>query len=269
MSGSNQTHVKEGELRRSLRRLAKLPFKWSGLNVSRRVDPLEGWQYADLSPAEKETARFALPYTMTSLEGLCALTNAVSYLVRSGIQGDIVECGVWRGGNMAAVARTLAGLDCCDRQLYLYDTFQGMPQPGPRDVNWEGEKAEDLYRKRNGNGKGSDWCIASEAEVMQLMSACGYDQSKIHLVQGRVEETLPGAAPEKISLLRLDTDWYESTRHELRHLFPRLVQGGVIIIDDYGHWQGARAAADEYFAQNNISILLHRVDYTVRLGVKM
>src|ERR1041384_1035029 len=255
--------------RKVLRGVAKFPFRAVGLEVTKRGHELDGWHYADLSPADKELVRAVKPHTLTSVEAICALTNAVRHVVAQRVEGDIVECGVWRGGSMAAVARTLAALDCFDRRLYLFDTFAGMPQPGARDVNFAGEKATDLYRQRNGNGDGSDWCRASAAEVARVMAACGYDESKIHLVKGRVEETIPAAAPERISILRLDTDWYASTRHALEHLFPRLTRGGVCIIDDYGHWRGARAAADEYFARQSPGVYLHRVDYTVRCGVKL
>jgi hypothetical protein len=98
--------------------------------------------------------------------------------------------------------------------------------------------------------------------------ATGYPAERVHLVRGPVEETLPAAAPERLALLRLDTDWYASTRHELEHLYPRLVDGGVLIVDDYGHWQGARQAVDEYFAGTAPPPLLHRIDYTARIGVK-
>jgi O-methyltransferase len=261
---------KESRGRRFFRRLVKLPFQAVGLKVSLRRNELEAWRYADLSREDRELIRRVSPYTMTSVEGLCALINAVRYVVKDEVPGAVVECGVWRGGSMAAAAMTLARLGCSDRHLYLFDTFEGMPQPGARDINWEGENALDIYRRRQGRrGGGSDWCYAPEEEVARVMSLCGYDQSKIHLVKGRVEETLPAAAPERISLLRLDTDWYESTRHELAHLFPRLVRGGVLIIDDYGHWNGAREATDEYFSQQGVSIFLHRADYTVRVGVKM
>jgi len=91
----------------------------------------------------------------------------------------------------------------------------------------------------------------------------------MHFIKGRVEETIPNAAPEQIALLRLDTDWYESTRHELIHLFPRLTHGGVLIIDDYGYWQGARKAVDEYIEENKLSILLARIDSTARMAVVM
>jgi predicted O-methyltransferase YrrM len=105
-------------------------------------------------------------------------------------------------------------------------------------------------------------------DVAEALRTTGYDQRRVHLIKGKVEDTVPGAAPETIALLRLDTDWYESTRHELEHLFPRLSPGGVIIIDDYGHWQGARRATDEYLQQNRIRLLLNRIDYTARIGVK-
>ena len=255
--------------RRTLRGLAKLPFRAAGLEVSRRGHELDGGRYADLSDKDRALVRAVQPYTLTSAEAVVALAEAVRHVVGKNVEGDIVECGVWRGGSMAAVARTLAALKQFDRRLYLFDTFEGMPPPGAQDINFEGETAEDLYRERNGRGGGSDWCRANENEVARVMSECGYDESKIHLVKGRVEETIPSRAPEKIAILRLDTDWYESTLHELEHLFPRLARGGVVIIDDYGHWRGARQAADEFFARQSPGVYLHRVDYTVRCGVKM
>jgi hypothetical protein len=100
------------------------------------------------------------------------------------------------------------------------------------------------------------------------MASTGIDAGRLHFVKGPVEETIPASVPERIALLRLDTDWYESTRHELIHLFPRLAAGGVLIVDDYGHWRGCRRATDEYFEQTGVHILLHRVDYTGVIGVK-
>jgi elongation factor P hydroxylase len=91
---------------------------------------------------------------------------------------------------------------------------------------------------------------------------------RVHLVQGLVEETLPAQAPESIALLRLDTDWYKSTLHELEHLYPRLVRGGVLLIDDFGYWQGARQATEEYFARHPPAPLLVAVDQTGRVGVR-
>jgi len=104
--------------------------------------------------------------------------------------------------------------------------------------------------------------------VKEVLCGTGYPSERIHFVRGRVEDTIPASAPELIALLRLDTDWYDSTKHELIHMFPRLSKAGVIIIDDYGHWRGAREACDEYFAQNRIPILLNRIDYTGRIALK-
>lgn len=265
----HQDYRRENQWRRLFRRALKLSFAAVGLNLSVRRGELDGYRYADLSLADKELIRLVRPHTMTSAEGLCALMDAVRHIVKERIPGEIVECGVWRGGSMAAAARTLRQEGCLDHHIYLFDTFQGMPQPAERDINWEGEKALDIYRRKPGANGHSDWCYASHEEVAKVMADTGYDLSKVHLVQGRVEETLPTQAPERIALLRLDTDFYESTMHELTHLFPRLSRGGIIIIDDYGHWQGAREATDEYFASQRTSIFLNRVDYTVRLGVKM
>jgi hypothetical protein len=105
----------------------------------------------------------------------------------------------------------------------------------------------------------NEWCVAGVQSVRKNVLSTGYPEEKLHLVQGKVEDTLPAAAPERIALLRLDTDWYESTRHELVHLYPRLVPNGVLIIDDYGDWVGAKEAVDEF---------LSRMDNTGRLIIK-
>ncbi len=106
------------------------------------------------------------------------------------------------------------------------------------------------------------------AEVKGIIGSVGYPADRVHYVKGKVEATIPGVAPQTIAMLRFDTDWYESTRHELVHLYPRLSPGGVIIIDDYSDWAGARQATDEYLEQNNVRLLLNRIDYTGRIRVK-
>ena len=105
-------------------------------------------------------------------------------------------------------------------------------------------------------------------EVKQAMMLTRYPWEKLIFVPGRVEVTLPDQAPEQIALLRLDTDWYESTYHELEHLYPRLADGGILIVDDYGHWQGARQAVDDYFRNHGIDAELRTIDFTGRLLVK-
>jgi hypothetical protein len=210
-----------------------------------------------------------LPYTMTSPARVLAVCDAIHYIVANSVEGDIVECGVWKGGSMMAAAYMLRRLGAADRHLYLFDTFEGMTPPTERDVAIDGQTADALLKRSNRQEAGSVWCLASLQEVREALSSTGYESSKLHFVKGRVEDTLPDAAPERIALLRLDTDWYESTRHELEHLYPRLVSGGVLMIDDYGHWQGARKAVDEYIEHHRLPLLLHRIDYTGRCAVKV
>jgi predicted O-methyltransferase YrrM len=208
-------------------------------------------------------------YTMTSPERIFALIQAVNYVVKNNIPGDIVECGVWKGGSMMAVAQRLNKLGDHSRRLYLFDTFEGMTEPTEKDVVFYGADAITLLKESKKEDENSIWCYSPFQEVKNNLYSVGYENEKIHFIQGRVEQTIPNNAPEVISILRLDTDWYESTRHELVHLFPRLSSGGVLIIDDYGWWKGARQATDEYIQENNIKILLNRIDYTGRIGIKL
>jgi O-methyltransferase len=208
------------------------------------------------------------PRTMTSPERVYALTEAVKHVVRRGIPGSIVECGVWRGGSMMAVALSLRNLSCSDRDLYLFDTYEGMPKPQGIDVDCKGHSAMSMFDASRTGADSSDFCLATLPDVQAGMADTGYNPERIHFVKGKVEETVPSQAPDTIALLRLDTDWYESTRHELKHLFPRLSRGGILIIDDYGFWQGAKKATDEYIMQYAPSLFLTRIDHTGRIAIK-
>jgi len=238
-------------------------FRAFGLDIV-RYPPQE--YLTDFLSDETDIIREVRPLTMTTAERIYALIQAVRYVSSSGITGAIVECGVWRGGSMAAAARTLLQMQDVERELYLFDTFEGMSKPTSKDIDYTGKTAFEVLLEDPG------FAHANEAPlegVKRVLSETSYPKDKIHFVQGKVEETLPASAPDSISLLRLDTDWYESTKHELVHLFPRLSHGGVLIIDDYGHWKGSRLACDEYFAQENIHILLNRIDYSGRVGLKL
>jgi O-methyltransferase len=209
------------------------------------------------------------PYTMTSIERMYALYNAVLYVLHNNIKGDFVECGVWRGGSSMLVARMMSNRKITDRKIFLYDTFEGMSEPTSNDFDLEGNKASDMLAENEHNKSESVWCLADIADVRHNLSLTGFNQDSIIFVKGKVEDTLPDNLPgNKIALLRLDTDWYESTKHELEHLYPELSVNGALIIDDYGHWEGCKKAVDEYFKENSIGILLHRVDYTGRMGIK-
>jgi O-methyltransferase len=239
-------------------------FRLFGLDIVRF--PSQEPEYPpDFRNDETDIIREVRGWTMTSAERLYSLIQTVRYISANAITGAIVECGVWKGGSMAAVARTLLQMQDVNRDLYLFDTFQGMSAPTAQDIDYLGKPATEILREN------SDYrCADAPLEgVTRVLYETGYPKERIHFVQGRVEETVPASAPDSISLLRLDTDWYESTKHELVHLFPRLCDGGVIIIDDYGHWKGSRQACDEYFTQNRIPILLNRIDYTGRIAVKL
>ena len=239
-------------------------FRWFGLDI---VDfpPREQTTPPDFRDEEISIIREVRPWTMTSVERIYALIQAVRYISANSIAGAIVECGVWKGGSMAAIARTLLQMHDVSRDLYLFDTFEGMTPPTPTDVDYSGKQAAEVLLE----DPGYRCADAPLEQVKEMLYASGYPQERFHFVKGRVEESVPASAPEKISLLRLDTDWYASTKHELVHLFPRLVRAGVLIIDDYGHWRGSRQACDEYFEQNRVPILLNRIDYTGRIGLKL
>jgi O-methyltransferase len=198
--------------------------------------------------------RAARPYTMTGREKQYALYLATRHVVRYDIPGAIVECGVWRGGSMHVVARTLLAIGDTSRELYLFDTFDGMTPPTDKDVTYGGKPVADLLSSRPRTAR--IWAVASLEDVQQGFEAIPYPREKIHFVQGPVESTLPEQAPDQIAILRLDTDWYESTRHELVTLYDRLSPGGALIIDDYGSYQGARAAIEEFIEETGARLLL-------------
>lgn len=229
-----------------------------------RLDAPAPPHWLELDPAYADIIARVKPFTMTSCERIASLVDAVRHVARSSIPGAVVECGVWRGGSMMAAA--LALLEAADtRDLYLFDTFAGMTAPTARDVDHRGDTAEEIYRATL-VGDRSDWCNASLDEVSANLLSTGYPAGKCHFIKGDVLETIPAGAPESIAVLRLDTDWYASTRHELAHLYPRLAPGGLLIVDDYGHWSGCRQAVDEYFGAARP--FMFPIDYTGRVLVK-
>jgi O-methyltransferase len=220
----------------------------------------------DFDDEMREIIRAVRPYTMTGAGKLHALISATRYVVRHDISGAIVECGVWRGGSMQAVARTLHRLCQSDRELYLYDTFNGMTAPSEKDVRIDGQTAASRLATSDKHGS-KIWAYASLEDVRAGFARVPYPVERVHFIQGPVEETIPGTLPDRIAILRLDTDWYESTAHELKHMYHRLVSGGVVILDDYGWWQGARQATDEFLEESGERLLLIRVEHG-RIAVK-
>lgn len=226
----------------------------------------------DYDASHLDTYNKVKEFTMTSSQRIVAICSAIDYLTKNNIEGDIVECGVWRGGSTMAAIDTLIKNKSTDRKIYLYDTFEGMSSPGQYDVktgghSGVGKTAEELYKTATPDD--FIWCYSSLDEVKSNIGSLNYPEEKIFYIKGMIENTIPATIPQKIALLRLDTDFYESTAHELDHLYPLLVRSGVIIIDDYGDWKGARKAVDEYILANGIPQLLNRIDTTGRIGIKM
>ena len=224
---------------------------------------------SDFSADEKEDIGSVKYYSMTSQERLVSLSRAVDWLVSEQIAGDIVECGVWKGGSMMLVAKRLVRKGVLDKKLFLFDTFEGMSDPGADDISSVDQKsARDLLDHSDRLAGNNVWCYSSLEEVKSNLKKTNYPVNNLYFKKGKVEDTLPDPDLENICLLRLDTDWYESTRHELETLYDKLVIGGILIIDDYGHWSGSRKAVDEFIKSRKASLFFNRMDYTGRLAIK-
>lgn len=216
------------------------------------------------------------PYTMASFERGLALFRAVRYIVSRGLAGNFVECGVWQGGSTMIAIMSFQHFNDESRQFYLFDTFEGMTEPSNVDVDWAGESADAQMAKEEENKEEAQvWAYASLENVRKNVAKLNYPSGKIHYIQGDVRETLKDTRTGQISILRLDTDFYDSVYASLNELYHRLIRNGVLIIDDYGHWEGAKKAVDEFFSQTTESNkgevrmpFLQRIDYTGRMMVK-
>lgn len=239
-----------------------------GIQIS-RVNPDTIRLPVEATPADAELIAALRSFTMTSPERIWSLMNAVRYLQDQNVPGDFVECGVWRGGSVMAMAKTLIQLGDPTRKLWLYDTFEGMTPPSSRDVEAvTGKTAEKLLQSTPVSDGDNVWCVADLADVQRNIALTNYPENLTTFVKGDVAQTLKDQFPQHIALLRLDTDWYESTKIELEVLYPRLSVGGVCILDDYGHWQGARAAVDEYFRDLGHRPYMHPIDFSGRVFIK-
>ena len=243
-----------------LKRLIQSGFNAIGYEVVKHKKK-GAWFPPDVSKQDRAVLEKIDRYTMTSVDRQISLIHAVRHIVQNEIPGCLVECGVWRGGSAMAMGLTLMQ-ENANRNVYLYDTFEGMTPPTEHDTLVDGTSARSLL-----SGPSPAWgaCIADLEEVRRNMQSTGFEE--VHYIKGPVEQTLPSESPtEPIALLRLDTDWYESTKHELTHLYPLLTANGMLVLDDYGYWTGARQAVDEYFS--GTGVFLHRIDDQGRMIVK-
>jgi hypothetical protein len=207
-------------------------------------------------------------HTISDLVAQWAFYKSIAYVVKNNIPGDIMECGVWNGGSILLAAYALLHFGDTSRRLYLYDTFEGMPRPSEVDVDITGNSALKHWETLTSQGK--TWGYGGTEEMVRdVVFTAGYPQDRFVFVKGLVEDTIPATIPERISILRLDTDFYTSTYHELVHAYPLLSSGGVLIIDDYGYFLGSRLATDKYIAENQLPLLLNRINSSVHLALKL
>jgi O-methyltransferase len=187
--------------------------------------------------------------------------DAIRYILKNGIEGVIVECGVGNG-NMEYIWINELLKNNQLRDIYLFDTFSGLVEPTEFDYTRKDTKrkhmnSDEVYRKWKLsiiNEYKNGWCYTSLNKVKSKLNSTGYPDNRLHYIVGDVMETLNDKTniPEKIAILRLDTDWYQSSKYELEQLYDNVVKGGIIIFDDYLHWDGQRRATDEFFASKNI-----------------
>ena len=224
--------------------------------------------FVEATDLEKELLLKSGKYSMTSLTRRWALIQAIKYVHTKKLEGDFVECGVWKGGNLIIFKSLNENLKI-NKKIYGYDTFEGMSQPSDHDIDYSGKPAKNEWEKNiNKNLNYSFNCYAGIEEVNNNLKKNFKNIDDIILVKGKVENTLTKNEnlPKKISILRLDTDWYESTKFGLEILYPKVSNGGILIIDDYGFWKGAQKAVDEYFKDQHV--WMHYVDYSCRLIIK-
>lgn len=227
--------------------------------------------YPEYSKKELKIITNAKLYTMTSYQNLNFLIRSFQHVINNNLEGDFVECGVWQGGNVILLKNLMTEYKIMRKQIYAYDTFEGMTKPTAidKDIRFKQEKASDLMKKnlKSLNTHNIHCYYPIDKVRKNILNNCK-DIKNIKLIKGDVLKTLlvKDNIPNKISILRLDTDWYKSTKIELEILFPKLVKNGVLIIDDYGDFLGCKKAVDEYFKNKKFNIF--KIDSGARMLIK-
>jgi O-methyltransferase len=219
---------------------------------AKMIRPLDLWDRFQL----KRITKIVRPYTLVSPERMQSLFRLALRIERERVAGDVMECGVCNGGTAAILARS-ATHSRLNRTVWLFDSFQGMPQTAPQDgTSFDGHAPEEHIGKVVGD-------VSRVNEVLRLVRA---DMGRLRIVPGWFQDTFPTISPSisQIALLNIDADWHESVKLCLEMFYDRVVSGGFISFDDYGHWPGCRKAVDEFFQHRQLSHKLHEVDYTAR-----
>jgi O-methyltransferase len=239
-------------IRNFFRKLKKI------LNLKKKINFKK--EIPEISNKEIAIIKLIDSYSMTSYIRKFFLIKCIHYINKNNIKGDIVECGIWKGGNLF-LSKKINDFYQIKRKYYGYDTFAGMTKPS---------KNEHFSLKKDftNNKRKFDWLIINKEKVINYAKNLFSDISDFKFIEGAVEETLciKKNLPRKISLLRLDTDYYKSTKIELDKLYPKLSKGGILIIDDYGDMPGAKKAVDNFFRNKNIFLI--RIDRSCRFLIK-
>jgi hypothetical protein len=221
----------------------------------------------ELSDKQKYLISITNSISMTPKIRRYNLIQALEYIAHYKLEGDLVECGVWKGGNIVIYKKFIEENNI-KKNIYAFDTFQGMSNPDQNDYIINSAISAQTILDNDKKRITNDWGVCDLEEVKFNISKRTKNLNNIFFIKGKVEETLLNKInlPEKISILRLDTDFYQSTKIELEILYEKVCKGGVIIIDDYGHWAGSKKAVDEFFKEK--FVWMHYVDYACRLIIK-
>lgn len=200
----------------------------------------------------KRLTKSVLPYTLISPERIQNLYHLALRIEKEQIPGDVIECGTCNGGSAAILART-ATHSRLQRTIWLFDSFQGMPEVSQHDgISADGRTAQSHVGQEVGD-------IVRVKEALKRVRA---DMTRVRIVPGWFNETFPTVDVEQVAILNIDADWYESVKLCLETFYDRVVPGGFVSLDDYGHWPGCKKAVDEFFYARQLPYKLIRVDYT-------
>lgn len=234
--------------------------------------------YTSILPDFIADYRYSILVTFRGVMQVVNLEEVVQYIGQKHIVGAFVECGTFTGGASAFALRSLMRNepDRDRRWYYGFDSFEGMPEPtikdGSRAITWMyGVKADSMVQaKATGALVGSEVNFADFAKCQKYLLGTGYPETKITLVKGWFQRTLPEYRKQigPIAILRIDGDFYESTKICLETLFDQIVTGGVVILDDYGGFPGSRKAVDEFLQNRHLDPFLHYVDESIRFFLK-
>lgn len=223
---------------------------------------------AELYNAEPEFRSIAEKFRTRDIFRQYAAWSAAKYVGQHNILGDVVECGVLHGKSAAILGHGLISIGNTDKRLWLYDTYSSDPARRPREDEFHRKTGKPFAPVWDETSK-TDLATGSEEKTRANIVDTGFPLDRCNLVKGLVQKTIPSNIPAEISLLKIHTDFHDSVRHALDHLFSRIRPGGVLIVDAYGRYSGAKKATDEFFAENDVSMLLNRVDDSCRMGIKI